>query len=184
VTICLKCRTVSHRSAEYCGTCGGAFRGLRCSAGHLSPGYARRTFCPTCRTQDVTQAVASLNLGFVTRIGAWVLALFTLKYGFAHLGDLFHAAGPLVEWVVGRCIVSFLGSLITLCLTLWVFIRCIGVFNPKYANQIDPFPKLVPALWKGMVKVLGWGGRTLFFLVEGRALPSSKDKKRKSKDGH
>jgi len=181
--ICLKCRSVSARNASYCGRCGGAFGGLRCSSGHLSPGLAKRSFCPVCRTAELVQPVPSMNLGIVTRIVAWGLALLALKYLFAHLGLIAHELILALEWIIGKCVVGFLGSILSLLFALWVFIRCIAVFNPEYARSIDPFPKLVPMIWKGSIRALSWFGRTLFLLVEGRALPASKDNKRKPKEG-
>ncbi len=185
MVICLKCRAVSSRSALYCGRCGGAFGGARCSAfGHLSPGLTRLTYCPVCRTKDVVQAVPSLNLGFMTRIAAWGLTLCGLKYLLGHLDLVIHVLSALIGWVLGKCLLESIGSTCSLLFVTWLFIRCIGALNPEFARRIDPFPKLVPALWRGGIRLLEWLGRMLFLIVEGKVLPELKKHRRKSREGH
>lgn len=165
---CKACRLLSPRGAAFCGGCAGAFGGTKClKCGHLTPGRGGLSVCPVCRSTDIVQPVPSIGLGCLPRMVAWGVALLAVRLALAHLGEIFGLAWRALGLIGGGGIIARLGSLLSLALTLKVFLWCVGFFNPDLAKRADPFPKLLPWSLTVVHKGFTTAFRLLCFLVEG-----------------
>jgi len=181
---CKACRLLSPHGAAFCGGCAGAFGGTKClKCGHLTPGRGGLSVCPVCRSADIVQPVPSVGLGCLPRMFAWGVALLAVRLALAHLGEIFGLAWRALGLVGGSGIIGRFGSLLSLALTLKVFLWCVGFFNPDLAKRADPFPKFVPTLWKVAAKILSLVGKGLVRAVEGGSPEKSKKRKDRSPEG-
>jgi hypothetical protein len=115
-----------------------------------------------------------LSFALLTRISAWCIAIYVLRWAFNHLDLLIRWAWAFLGWLVGKCLIAGLWSLLPIVLTLRVFLWCVGVFNPEYARQVDPFPKFLPWLWQASARAATLILRTVVWFVEGKSIGPSK----------
>lgn len=188
MVFCLACRRFISRNTLFCPGCGGAIGGVRCKNGHTITGTMSAQFCSTCRSRQFINAAPTVNLGCLSRLLAWTAAILLLKLAFTNIEAVSGTLWNLFFWVVGCKVIVWFLKLIELLLIIRIFVWFVSFGSKEFAQQIDPFPKIVPALFRLMGKTLVWFLRALLYVVEGRQFPAKSGKKRpkaeESDDGH
>jgi len=133
-----------------------------------------------CRSPDVVAATPAVSLGLLTRILAWFFALMSLRWGIAHRDVFVREVLVLLAWLYGKSLIAGLWSLISVAVTLRIFVWCIGVFNKELADRLQPLGQLLPWLVRGCWAVLVGTARLLWWVVEGRATPKPPAKGKKA----
>jgi hypothetical protein len=168
MTLCVRCWRIAPRGAPYCGQCGRSFGGTRCEHGHLMPGRGAVSFCPTCRSHALVPWTPSLDFGWLTRALTWVGALAVLRYGFAHPYSVFAIFEAAVAWLVGQPVLGALSAVLSLALSLKVFVWGLGLVDPEGAKRLDPIGKFLPTLLAAGMRAAVWLAKALWYVVEGR----------------
>lgn len=168
---CLTCRRFLPRDAVFCPGCGGAIGGTRCNNGHTTPSVIQASFCPTCRSRSLIEPARTLELGCLSRLIGWGTALLALKWALANIGVIVGIIWNGIVFIVGCALISWVIGLVKLLLALRILIWFISIGAPEFAKSIDPFPKLLPWLVRGVGRGAWWVLRGLVYAVEGKVLP-------------
>ncbi|MBL8060474.1 MAG: hypothetical protein JNK63_07140 [Chthonomonas sp.] len=152
--ICKHCRESWPTDAQFCGSCGGSFKGRRCRKGHLSP--KRASACVTCGSHDLTDFADSLHLGTRARILACIVMLVALRILSVHAWSVLQTT----DWLLGlvlpfRPLATALQ--IVSVVIVWLTFRSLLVL---FAREADGRFKAVSDVWRPFVKA---GFRALYY---------------------
>lgn len=163
--LCISCRHIAQADAAFCPVCGRTFGGVRCPSGHITQGKVVHC-CAICGSRDLTQGTESLELGCISRIVAWALALVLLRFTVAHLDGLWQALVGLSSFVIGeqhlRYFLSTLESVLCIVVALWIVQLMLG----RRASELVPAPKLIGRCIVIGVSAAITGVKYLVFMVE------------------
>jgi len=134
-------------------------------------------FCPTCRSRQFIPAAPTLNLGCLSRILVWTVVIFALKWGFANIGMIFGALWSFLAWLIGCTLMGWFWGVVKFGIAVKFVIWAVSLGSKDLAKQIDPFPKVVPALLRAVGAFLLYSLKGLLFLVEGKRLSLEPRKK-------
>ncbi len=176
---CLDCKRFLSGDSLFCPGCGGAVGGVRCKNGHTIKAAKSADYCSICRNRQFVQAAPILYLGCFGRLAAWIIALLCVKALLANIDIIIHLAWNTFLWIVGCKIICWFFALLELLIALKMLVWLVSLGSKELAAHIDPFPKLVPAVFRLAGKLLLWCLKALLLAVEGRASsPKSTKKKR------
>lgn len=177
---CLDCKRFLSADSLFCPGCGGAVGGVRCKNGHTIKAAKAAEYCSICRSRQFVHAAPILYLGCFGRIAAWIIALLCVKALLANIDTVTHAAWNIFLWILGCKVICWFLALIEFLVALRIIVWFVSLGSKELAAQIDPFPKLIPATFRLMGKLLVWALKALLLLVEGRPSSPKGSKKKRS----
>ncbi len=158
--ICKTCRTSWPDGSKFCGTCGGAFYGKRCSKGHWSPKSAQS--CTRCGSTDLSEYTDSYTLRPLARVLAWLALLLCLRFAWPLVCWLFVAADSVLGFLFGSkpsvMVIGLIATVLPLLVVLGVFVLIV----PSSAKHVPTLLKAVARCLKVLWDVCIWAGRTAF----------------------
>lgn len=174
---CMACKRFLAKESVFCPGCGGSVGGVRCKNGHTIRGAQSAEYCSVCRSRKFVGAAPTVNLGCVSRLLAWLAVILLVKAAFSNIESITSMVWNFFIWVVGCKVVNWLFQLFEVLLAIRIFVWFVSFGSKEFAAQIDPFPKVIPALFRLSGKFLLWLLRALLYLVEGRQLPAKNTKR-------
>lgn len=160
--ICKSCRTSWPDGSKFCGTCGGAFYGKRCSKGHWSPKSAQS--CTLCGSADLSEYADSYTLRPLARVIAWLIFLLCLRFAWPLVFWLFAAADSVIGFVFGSKPSVIVIGLIATVLPLLVIVGVFILIVPSSAKHVPTLVRASARCLKVLSDVCIWTGKTVFGL--------------------
>lgn len=175
--ICKSCRTSWPDGSRFCGTCGGAFYGKRCSNGHWSPKSAQS--CTRCGSTDLSEYADSYTLGPLARVLAWLVFLLCLRFAWPLVFWLSNAADLIIGFVIGSkpsvIVLGLIATVLPLAAVVGVFVLMV----PSSGKNLPALAKALARCLKVLWDVFVWTGRIAYGLcraiVQGSTRNSDKN---------
>ena len=177
MVLCCSCRRLAPKDSTFCPCCGKGLAVTCCANGHVTPGTASIRFCPVCRSTQVTPPTPSLNLGCVSRLLAWVLVIVGLRFLVGHLDWVFAGIGWLFSFIFGVAFQHLFGFLMEITVLWVIVVGAINLASPDLARALNPFPKLIPWLFRIVWLCVVVFAKILLRLVEGPSATPKRETK-------